>query len=64
MCIWLIPWNYGISGGIGVLALNLIAGGLIGGVVLIFKMATIIYELIAIITDAITGKHLRRIARR
>ena len=34
MCLWLIPKNFGISGSIGVLALNCIAGGLIGGIVL------------------------------
>ena len=28
MCLWLIPKNFGISGSIGVLALNCIAGGL------------------------------------
>ena len=33
MCLWLIPKNFGISGSIGVLALNCIIGGLIGGVV-------------------------------
>ena len=60
MCIWLIPWNYGISGGIGVLALNLIAGGLIGGVVLLFRMAMIVYELILIMAETIAGTHHRR----
>lgn len=31
MCLWLIPKNFSISGSIGVLALNCIIGGLIGG---------------------------------
>ena len=50
MCLWLIPKNFGISGSIGILALNCIIGGLIGGVVLIFKMIGIAGELISIIT--------------
>ena len=50
MCLWLIPKNFGISGGIGVLALNCIIGGLSGGVVLIFKIIGIIGELISIVT--------------
>ena len=50
MCLWLISKNFGISGSIGVLALNCIIGGLIGGVVLIFKIIGIAGELISIIT--------------
>ena len=50
MCLWLIPKNFSISGSIGVLALNCIIGGLIGGVVLIFKIIGIAGELISIIT--------------
>ena len=50
MCLWLIPKNFGISGSIGVLALNCIIGGLIGGVVLIFKIIGIAGELISIVT--------------
>ena len=50
MCLWLISKNFSISGSIGVLALNCIIGGLIGGVVLIFKIIGIAGELISIIT--------------
>lgn len=50
MCLWLIPKNFSISGSIGVLALNCIIGGLIGGVVLIFKIIGIAGELISIVT--------------
>ena len=49
-CDILIPKNFGISGSIGVLALNCIIGGLIGGVVLIFKIIGIAGELISIVT--------------
>ena len=34
----LIPIGFGISGTVGVVALNLVLGGLIGGVILIWKM--------------------------
>ncbi|MBP3469867.1 MAG: hypothetical protein J6K26_10165 [Lachnospiraceae bacterium] len=50
MCLWLILKNYGISGTIGVLALNCIIGGLIGGVVLIFKIIGIVEEFSSIVT--------------
>lgn len=35
MCLWLIPFGYGISGTVGIFAVNLIVGGLIGGLALI-----------------------------
>ena len=31
MCLWLVPSGYGISGSVGIFALNLIIGGIIGG---------------------------------
>ena len=45
-----IPKNFGISGGVGIFALNCIIGGLIGGVVLIFKIIGIAREFISIVT--------------
>ena len=50
MCLWLIPKNFGISGSIGIFVLNCIIGGLIGGVVLIFKIIGIAGEFISIVT--------------
>ena len=50
MCLWLIPRNFGIGGSMGILALNGIIGGLIGGMVLIFKIIGIAWELVSIIT--------------
>ena len=50
MCIWLIPGNFGIAGSIGVLALNCIIGGLIGGVVLVAKIIGIAAEAVRIMT--------------
>lgn len=44
MCLILIPRNFGIAGGIGVLALNGIIGGIIGGFVLIFKVIKILID--------------------
>ena len=35
MCLWLVPYGYGISGTVGIFALNIIIGGLIGGLALI-----------------------------
>lgn len=39
----LIPIGFGISGTVGVVALNLVLGGLIGGVILIWKLAVAIW---------------------
>mgnify|MGYP007135680734 FL=1 len=41
----LIPIGFGISGTVGVVALNLVLGGLIGGVILIWKLAVAIWYL-------------------
>ena len=48
MCLWLVPRNFGISGSIGVFALNCIIGGLIGGVVLIVKVSKICAEVLGL----------------
>ena len=41
----LIPIGFGISGTVGVVALSLVLGGLIGGVILIWKLAVAIWYL-------------------
>lgn len=51
MCLWLIPRNFGIAGSMGVLALNCIVGGLIGGVVVLIRIAKIFMEIINILAD-------------
>lgn len=38
MRLWLIPHNYDIGGTVGIWALNIIVGGIIGSVVLIWKL--------------------------
>ena len=48
MCMILIPKNFGIAGSIGILALNCIVGGLIGGVVVILRMVMVLMEIIKI----------------
>lgn len=45
MFIWLIPKNFGLAGSLGVFALNLIIGGLIGGVVAVVKVILAIWNL-------------------
>ena len=42
----LIPRNFGIAGGIGVLALNVIIGGIIGGFVIVSTVIKSIFEII------------------
>ena len=49
MCMILIPKNFDIAGSMGVLALNAVVGGLIGGVVLIVQIVGIAVELVKII---------------
>ncbi len=49
MCLWLIPRNFGIGESMGVLALNCIIGGVIGGMVLIFKIIGIAWKLVSVI---------------
>lgn len=50
MCVLLIPRTFGIAGSVGVLALNGIVGGLIGGFVVIWKVLGIAAELFRLVT--------------
>ena len=61
MSMFLIPKGYGISGSIGVFALNAIIGGLIGGVVVLFKMMGIVLEIFKIIFEFVLEKNGRLI---
>ena len=55
----LIPKSFGIAGSIGILALNCIVGGLIGGVVVILRMVMVLMEIIKIISDT-SGHDVQR----
>ena len=59
MFMILIPKNFGIAGSIGILALNCIVGGLIGGVVVILRMVMVLMEIIKIISDT-SGHDVQR----
>lgn len=41
----LIPIGFGISGTVGVIALNVVLGGLIGGIILIYRLAVAVWYL-------------------
>ena len=38
MCMFLVPKNFGIAGSMGILALNCIVGGLIGGIIVVVRI--------------------------
>ena len=61
MNLFLLPSGYGISGSIGVFALNAIIGGLIGGIVVIFKIMGILLEIFKIIFEFVLEKNGRLI---
>lgn len=61
MSMFLLPKGYGISGSIGVIALNAIIGGLIGGIVVIFKIMGIALEIFKIIFEFVLEKNGRLI---
>lgn len=47
MCMFIVPKNFGIAGNIGILALNCIIGGVIGGgIIIIIKITSIFIEIL------------------
>ena len=48
MCLKLIPKNYGLTGAVGVFALNAVIGGLIGGAMLLITIMKIIINAVKI----------------
>lgn len=46
MCMFLVPKNFGIAGSMGILALNCVAGGLIGGIIVLVGITVIFTEII------------------
>jgi len=62
--VWLIPRGYDIGGTVGVWALNIIIGGLIGGVVVVWRLLVAAWYLILTIYRIITfNSKSNRIAR-
>jgi len=54
--VWLIPRGYDIGGTVGVWALNIIIGGLIGGVVVVWRLLVAAWYLILTIYRIVTFK--------
>lgn len=46
MCIWLLPKNFDIGGTVGVWAMNIIVGCLIGEVVVVWYILRAVYVLV------------------
>lgn len=46
MFLWVLPKGFDIGGTIGVLAMNLLIGGMIGGVILIWRLALAVFYLV------------------
>ena len=49
MSMFLVPKNFGIAGSMGILALNCIVGGLIGGIIVFVRIIVIFTEIIKVI---------------
>lgn len=49
MSMFLVPKNFGIAGSIGILALDCIVGGLIGGMIIIIRIINTVMEIIKLI---------------
>lgn len=56
MFLWLVPGGFGIAGTVGVLALNFIVGGLIGGVVAGYRLLYAAFYSLRTVLGMITGK--------
>ena len=50
MCLKLVPKGYGLTGAVGVFALNAVIGGLIGGAMLITAIVKIFVNIVKMIT--------------
>jgi len=56
MFLWLVPGGFGIAGTVGVVALNFIVGGLIGGVVAVYRLVYAAFYLLQTVFGMIAGK--------
>ena len=50
MFLWIVPRGFGISGTVGVFAINVVIGGLIGGAVLVAKIIQLLANCIKLVT--------------
>ena len=50
MRVWLMPRNYGIAGSLGVIALDCIVGGIIGGFMAIIAVLKAVVKTVQVIT--------------
>ncbi len=57
MFLWLIPNNYSLSGTVGIWALNFIIGGLIGGVILVWRLLVAVYYIPLTVVRLIAAKN-------
>lgn len=48
----LVPGKFGIAGGLGLIALNCVIGGMIGGIALVFKLLTIVRRIVGCVTGS------------
>ena len=53
MSMFLVPKNFGIAGSIGILALDCIIGGLIGGMIVIIRIISAVMEIIKLIVGTL-----------
>ena len=51
MCLKLIPKGYGLTGAIGVFALNAVIGGLIGGAILMVAIVKVFMNIIKMVLE-------------
>lgn len=62
MCLWFVSKNFEFRGRVGAFVLKCIAGGLIGGIVLNFKITDFIGEVISIVLGHFWIKRKRKIS--
>ena len=56
MFVWLIPKNYDLGASVGIIALNFIVGGLIGGVVAVIRILQAFWCCLKYLRQVIVGK--------
>ncbi len=56
MFAWLVPRNFGLAGTVGVIALNFIIGGLLGGAIALYRILYAIFYILRIIIKFLLGR--------